>query len=450
MIFAKRHSDVVARFYLPVAGLIAAAILVIIDIIAPHLYSALMTALIALPGSSPFEDWAVTPAVLSCAARGVNVFLPNNACGVILNYSPLWLILPILPGGHDWDIAFGTAIGLLFFASLALLSPARSWIEFSIRLMAMWSSGVALAVERGNVDIIIFIILLTGAFAIVRGTRLGAIGYVLFLVAALLKFYPVAALCVLVRERSRIIAAISVLTIAAAAWLIIGFRHELAMILAHLPAGGDWTMVFQSTALPDRFALALGRFSVFRAHMGMTARGVWGLWVLAMAASGIAIRWICGPRQISLPKQPDILIPMIMGAAVLLFCFLAGQNYIYRGIFLLPILPGLFEMARHSHPAVVRVLNSTSVLMVIALSAPLLHWALVATGHWTHIIQALAWLAYQLTWWWFAVVLCLILITYLIDSNIAGAVTRGRFSRAQSARWSVSGATARDAEDSLR
>jgi hypothetical protein len=37
---------------------------------------------------------------------------------------------------------------------------------------------------------------------------------------------------------------------------------------------------------------------------------------------------------------------MAVFGAVSLFCFLTSQNFLYRGIFLLPVLPGLFAAAR--------------------------------------------------------------------------------------------------------
>lgn len=416
----RRHF---ARFAIPSAGLLATAALTVLALTNDLLYFQVMKLMMEWPGNRPFMDWSVTPTVLSCAARGVDIYLPND-CSPLFNYSPAWLLLPPPPGGPVWDMIIGFSIALIFFLSLALLALPRSRFEFCVRLAAALSSSVALAVERGNVDVIFYLVLLAGSLLIARSGRLTIIGYGAFILAALLKFYPAAALFAVLRESPARFVAVVATALGAGVWLFATFRPELAIVLSNLPVNNEWTMEFNGKEFARVAAGLLAQLPSLGAMMPAIAAGLRVVLIAAMTGAAIFLWRCCVRRGTRLPDDATVLVPMVVGAAVIIFCFLAGQNYLYRGIFLLPIIPGLFAVARGSDPKIATVIEGSCVLMAICWMPPIKE-AFVFVRLWKPLVEGTAWFAYQIVWWWIATVLGTILVAYFVESRIGGLLLHG-------------------------
>src|SRR6266851_6318373 len=129
------------------------------------------------------------------------------------------------------------------------------------------SPMVFFGLERGNVDVIIFIMLVVTGVLSAGPLANRILSYALILLAGLLKFYPLIVLSTALRERARTFFAIA----AVAGLIVVGFvyrfREELAAPLGEVPRGG-----FSSGNLPfdgSRYALrlypALEQFAWFTA-----------------------------------------------------------------------------------------------------------------------------------------------------------------------------------------
>lgn len=421
---------ILSRYSISACALLATLVCTAIDLWQPAAFRKFLTVWIMLPLDRPFVDWAVTPTALSCWARGVRVYLPND-CSPLFNYSPLWLLLPAPPSGPGWNLFFGFALALLFLASLALLPAPRTRLEFAVRLAATLSGATALLIERGNVDSLLFCMVLLGAWLAARGKAWRLLGYLALTLAALLKFYPAASLVLALRERLSTFWLIVAAALSALLALAAGFHEELAIILRSLPQGGEWALEFTAAALPRFVLLALAPDSP---HNGLLQAMKLGLLACALAG-GIGLARHCLTVGISKGETAEGTLA-VSCAAVVLFCFAAGQNYLYRGVFLIPVLPALFDLARQGgHPRVRIALALTIAATTWVLFVPVWKWIFatgLGLGNYSLGMMALV-LVYELAWWWIATVLFALVSLFILRSTVWNAMTRMRHPRRRAA-----------------
>ena len=152
---------------------------------------------------APFMDLDTILSWMECYRQGIDVFV-QNPCDVLdrlMAYSPVWLLGAHLHLNTSWTPIVGVGLNLTFLVSLVMLPPARTWRGMLVIIAATLSNSVVFAVQLANADLLMFVLLLLAGLAALRQlpTRLAA--YPLIVAAALLKFYPVAALIIALRER---------------------------------------------------------------------------------------------------------------------------------------------------------------------------------------------------------------------------------------------------------
>ena len=159
---------------------------------------------------------AVTSAV-ECHRLGYDVYV-QNPCDVfnrVHGYSPIWLWLSVLPISTAWDTALGLGTVLLFIAVLPFLPPGRGLWQTAVITLGTVSSVVMFALERANVDIIIFMFAMLAVTLTRRSAPLRMLGYAVALFAGMLKFYPITLLILAARERLGVFVAIGLVSIGA-------------------------------------------------------------------------------------------------------------------------------------------------------------------------------------------------------------------------------------------
>ena len=186
----------------------------------------------------PFLDTHNFLASMQCHRQGIDVFLANP-CDVLNrphDYSPVWLwIGDVVPVDTGLTGAAGILLGLSFLASLSLLPPPRDWTSAVSIVAASVSSASAYAIERGNNDLLIFA-LLALTVRLAQGGRVARAGaYGAITLAALLKFYPLAAAAIALRERRSTF----LVTTAAVSFVVLVFAaasyRDIAQILPNIP-----------------------------------------------------------------------------------------------------------------------------------------------------------------------------------------------------------------------
>ena len=312
----------------------------------PRFYHRAIALMGIAPGFDTFIDFHFVLAAIDCWRLGIDVYV-NNPCDMLgraFNYSPFWLRLTFLPG-KEWTNPLGFCLGISFFLALAVLPSPRSSKELLARLVATLSPVTTYAVERGNIDLIIFALATAAGVLWLGRLRRRVAAYAIIVIAGLLKFYPLVLMVLSLRERPRVFFWINGL--AAAVLLAMGlyFHTELMKMVPNIPRPGV-TAGFGANLLPDFIALKVDA----AIHPGLAVLGLVKLAVFAALFLAMAgwffhmVRW--RKFRIALAALPDPeLIFLLIGAALIVGCFFAGSHIGYRGILLLFTLPGLLAMA---------------------------------------------------------------------------------------------------------
>lgn len=411
-----------ARWLLPGIGLAAFAAFVALYWADAPLYFAIMKIAIKLPFHRLFVDWEWLPSSMECWQQGVNVYVGNTCYfwqGLAFNYSPLWLRLTFLPTGHAASVVTSVVLIVAFFLSLATLRPPRTVGELIVLLLALLSSATALLAERGNADLLMFLLVIGAANASLYALPMRLLGYGLLLVAGLLKFYPLVGLAIALRDRVWVLLLAFVVSVAAVLALIVAYRPELATMGQNLPRPSYFSLQFGAADLPGGLAAILtqttvGSPSLLRSFL---------LAALSLGAAALALlgAWRAGLVGSTARLSERESVFLVLGAAMLCGCFFAGQSVIYRGIYFLLALPALLELARtHEHAWARRTLHAACGLIVIVLWMPVFEWALgkfdlaippvyqpenVLDGIPDAPFGIALWLVNELSWWFLITVL---------------------------------------------
>jgi hypothetical protein len=425
-----------------------------------------MNAFIKLPLQHPFADWEWIPSAIECWTKGVDVYLDNTCSHFFINatfnYSPLWLRITFLRFADDWTNIFGLAFAALFFLSLALLPPPRTRLDFSISLLATISSATALAVERANTDLIMFLMIIASVWACGLWLPFRLAGYGLITLAGLLKFYPFVALIIAIRERPAVFAAVALTAATALCALVFSYHDEMLRMARNLPAASYFTLQFSVNNLPGGLGIAASNVAAKLLRPDATsikAIGslVYKISLLLLIAQALATAVWFGHRcrlhyavgQLT-TREADFLL---VGAALICGCFFAGQSVIYKGIFLLLPVPGLLALSHHSPWKLARLaFRSTCVAIVFVLWFPFIEAcvrivdlgkrpAYLSNEAPDNPVGYVLWLCDELAWWWIIIVLIAVLGALVLNSELWAALSRAL---PLPARWRIDGAAPAD------
>ena len=370
------------------------------------LYVALLTASGIGVGKVPFLDLHAVTAAIECHGRGIDVYLANP-CDILGRphaYSPLWLDLG--PGlVRDQDAAWlGAGLDLLVILCLPLIIRPRSLAEFTLFLLATTSTMVVYALERANIDIVVFL-LAVGAGVLYRRPRLVGVSYALCVIGACLKYYPLAGLILLVRERGRTLPLPLAGIAAALAGFVLVYAGELRTALGNIPAAASvYTDSFSARNLPagivDLLSWPPGAGRLVAAAIFL---------VLLCSAVGRAQRLSRALAAANDATPEPEATCLLLGATLVLFCFLASENVGYRGILFLLVLPGLVARRRGAAEAERRWLSAMIAAVLFIMWGEFLRRGLdgamvaLAMPEWAMArLELLFWLGRELLWWWLA------------------------------------------------
>ena len=179
-----------------------------------NVYAQILTAIGIWPFQFPFLDISAWLAVWECARQGVDV-ISVNPCDVLqrgYSASPLWIEASAIPLGVRDTAVVGWLLDLVFLISLSLLPSPQDFRELMLVLAAILSTMVIFALERANPDVLLFIMTLTTGALVERRLYMRMLGYLLALLAALLKYYPIMVLIIALRERASMVIAVSLVS----------------------------------------------------------------------------------------------------------------------------------------------------------------------------------------------------------------------------------------------
>ena len=230
---------------------------------------------------------------------------------------------------------WGIVGGVIFCISLGFLAAflvSRKAVNPIVVGLTLSSPPLWLLIERGNIDVLIFLLVLISSFLLFRGFDLIAIAIIT--ITALFKFYTLPILLILAltsrTKKSRVIALVAFL-------VVVPF---IAIDLFKFQSGfpSTWFLSFGVPSIGFWINLIGENLGLSWLHIGAPAGHVFGLVVYA---ASIAILKIFTDRssknllvldyQKTDKKGIDTLL-LILGS-VFVICYLLGMNFDYRLIF---------------------------------------------------------------------------------------------------------------------
>ena len=378
----------------------------------------------------PFLDIHVVLASAECHRQGIDVY-QSNPCDVLGRpdgYSPLWLAITPSSWGTRETATVGVVLALLFILSLPIALRPRSIGETFVFAVAAFSPMTVFALERANIDIIIFLLILCAAALYIAPRPYRLCSYAVFLITGLLKFYPLVLLIFMARERWHRV--LLPATIATASLILFGlFYHaDIGRALANIPPAPYFTDGFSASNLPYGLAEHLpDRPFPSQSLIAMSLLG-------ALTAMAMAITW----RNIRLLATTAIdwteweAALLAIGSLLLTACFFAAPNVDYRGILFLLVVPGLVRLRHSADNAAVRqwlswMIAATLFVMWKEFFRHSLYALLdfVPNERLHEFIEAAFWLSRELVWWWLIPGLASLVILHiwrlpLTQDSIAG------------------------------
>jgi hypothetical protein len=305
--------------------------------------------------SGPFEDMRVITSGWECTRKGFDV-LVENPCDPFrreLNYPRIWTAPSPLGLGQESTVALSIAAWILFYGAVFLLVGRLTRGEAVVYAAILLSPSVMLGVASGNNDLLVFAVLVLGIITLrARRMLLRSVSYGLFLLAAVLKLYPVFAFAALMRQDRR----------AAAAALAVTFVPFAVYVAV---TADDLRLISKATPRPTLIAYGAGVFldglgkrlgGTFEADVVHQQPGRAILFTLFIVAALAASIWLAGRLRSSSGQDTVVGLTREMdafcvGAAIYLGTFVVvGYNWDYRLLFLLLTVPQLLVWVRGSGP----------------------------------------------------------------------------------------------------
>ncbi len=287
-----------------------------------------------------FHDWEVVRWGWQVRGAGVDALAdPNHP----FNYPRLVLVPADWGAGSLPAAAGGLALAALMLGAFACILRARSVLESVAGAGLLVSLPVALAMERGNLDQLV-LALVAGGLALLAPENSGpvrrSLGFVLLMLAAAIKLFPVAVLAGLVlawrdRRRRWALAALGLVLV----WFGLNLE-EIALILRKTTRGLE--PAYGRLILAARYQHDFGDLPWSARWTGIGGLAACGAVLATAVVAGWRARGAVGAGVIGAYER----LLLVAGALIYVGTYLLGSNWSYRLVFLLLCVPGLWTLAR--------------------------------------------------------------------------------------------------------
>jgi len=386
------------------------------------------------PWDYPFIDGDFIFGMKACWQMGIDVYrtLPCDIVpGNKMAYSPLWQRLPLLPTTHAARNPVGLTTDLLLLLSLTLLPPTRTWREVALMSLATISPMVCFALERNNIDVWIYLLIVAGVWLFMR-PRVGRnIAYGAFLLAGLLKYYPFVLFALALKERPARLLAICTICMTVLAVFIVIFWSELLEAVPNIPAGWPSANFEGLVNLPLAFVGLTWPEGTMPGHertlIILAIRLLLTALVIAWAAT-LAMRPGFAEAMARLPQADATWL--VAGCVVMGGCYALAQNNGYRGIYLLIAISGLLALRRASDAPELRATLASLITMIVPImwmdalrywASLILHAAPIGEGMRIEL-SFVVWLVGELLWLNLERLLIAVMLVFALQTATGGAI----------------------------
>jgi hypothetical protein len=296
----------------------------------------------SFPASWPqsYMDWRYYLVWLDCVRAGAPT---DKICSlgppIPWTYPPAWLLLSHTGLSVRQTVPTAALLYIGLIATVSYLFAPTSVSEVCYDALFLVSPPFVLALERCNMDVLIFILLGLAVALAGRRAAWGAFGLVW--VAALLKIYPGATLLAFIRKKSDVfVAGLCAATLLA---YIVAIRRMLGITYAIVPQ-----TEYESFGSPEIF-LILGKkleamgYPILYLHFAIPVFVV-GVYTVSVAL--LAVTLIRRGIDTGLALSSSIFErAFLAGSLVYCFCWCVGMNFNYRYTFVAMTLPQAWAWA---------------------------------------------------------------------------------------------------------
>lgn len=301
----------------------------------------------------PFLDTYAWLAGRDALRQGINPYMPHflDPYNRPFGYSEWWFALPSLGLGRKDTVWCGTLLLMATLVTAVTMAQPRTRREGLELALLLVSPAWLLAVNRANQDLIIFVVVSLGLVCFRnRSGIIQSLGVLLCAVAAVLKYFPLATLVLLLDFRNwrRVLGGFSL--------------YVLVLLLA-------WPGLEQALLCASRYTPAPHWLYAFGAPVFLRNAGLSGLigWLAPSCALFLwaAVTAVKSARRTFNDRSPEDAMAereFACGAVLLVGAFFLGASYVYKLVFAIWLLPWLWRHRRD--PAVGRWARATMGLLL--------------------------------------------------------------------------------------
>lgn len=381
------------------------------------LYQTILLRWGVVPFDFPFLDTHFLLSSLQCWRQGVDIYV-SNPCDVLgraFNYSPALLWARGLDVTTAQTAVAGLIVDVLFLLSLLLLPLPRERTRAACMLFATLSTMTAFAMERANMDLLVFALAALAGRLLLRGlvARLGA--FAAIGAATLVKFYPAVLLTLTLRERPRVFLLVNGVFVAALAAFAVAYRAELPLVFANLPPRLYFGYMFGAANLPYGLAALVPGLPPSPLLAVLTAAAVcYAAWLAFRP--GFDVAWS--------RLDPVEAVFLVIGCALIVGCFFAGGSNGYRGVFLIFALPGWLALAQKAEATAIRTRFTIAVFLGLFVMWGEFFRLAIDRSVAGPRIEFAFWFSRELIWWWIVSVMGAVLLRFVCSAEILHASIR--------------------------
>jgi hypothetical protein len=266
----------------------------------------------------------------------------------VYNYPRIWLHASALGLDRVPLVTFGLVFDGMLLVSLFFLMRVRDLSGVVLIAVVLASPPLHLLLERGNIDIAIFVLVVLGLYSggELAGPAAAAMEALSLGIASILKLYPFAALCTKVVTSSRSRRWIYVVVALATALIFVCEREELKQVSRKTPRP-HYDAAYGAAVLSDRMLVRYNLSDQINVEVGhesfssprLVASGIY----LAAALTACWLGLIRGGPLGRVYGPPWKWCAFCSGVAIYCGSFLLGNNWRYRLVFLVLTFPYLLD-----------------------------------------------------------------------------------------------------------
>ncbi len=327
-----------------------------------------------------YADLRQVTATAGCITSDPTWSMKSMTCdpfGRGYNYPSLWAHGFAILGIDESSTELVALVFIGFFVgAILLVSLLSTWsVQPSVPLLSVSAAALApptwLALERGNIDLLVFVTVTLTALASIL--HRGLLPPTLLAIASVLKIFPAGAALILLRDRKHHPRSL---------WVFIGLMAVgSAFVVKEVPLIGQRTPQPTGAAFGASLLfqimwnrLGLPESSVIPRLLGVLAFACMFLFVVVLVTRLPKAEQSISQAINGISRDRIASTLVLVGGGSFIFAYLLGTNYDYRLMFMILLVAGLARSARHALSPTFLLMSAIIVQLWLGFPMPVPYW----------------------------------------------------------------------------